>query len=74
MSDPTHTTRTALKYEIEVLDHGRLVLEVPLPAGARVVVFVVPEADESMVDLVTAAETSLAFWDNPLDDEDWNAA
>lgn len=25
-------------------------------------------------DLVAASQTSLAFWDNPLDDEDWNDA
>ena len=31
-----------------------------------------PEEDWS--DLVAAAETSLAFWDNLLDDEDWNHA
>jgi hypothetical protein len=23
-------------------------------------------------DLLAAAQTSLEFWDNPLDDEDWN--
>lgn len=27
-----------------------------------------------MDDLVAAAGTSLSFWDNPMDDEDWNDA
>jgi len=25
-------------------------------------------------DLLAAAESSLGFWDNPFDDEDWNDA
>jgi hypothetical protein len=32
-----------------------------------------PEPDE-FEGLVEAAETSLGFWDNPWDDEDWNSA
>lgn len=74
MNGPTHAAQAALKYELEVLDHGRLELEVPLDAGARVVVFVVPEIEETTDDLVAAAESSLAFWDNPIDDEEWNDA
>ena len=31
------------------------------------------QADE-FADLIAAAESSLAFWDNPLDDEDWSEA
>jgi hypothetical protein len=38
------------------------------------VVFVIPEPQESLSDLLAAATSSLAFWDNPLDDEDWNDA
>jgi hypothetical protein len=64
----------ALKYEVEVRDHGRIELQVPFAPGARVVVFVIPEPQESFYDLVAAAERSLAFWNNPLDDEDWNNA
>jgi len=26
-----------------------------------------------LADLLSAAESSLDFWDNPLDDEDWNS-
>ena len=64
----------ALKYDAEVRSEGRIELQVPLPAGERVVVFVVPESAESFVDLIEAAQSSLDFWDNPLDDEDWNNA
>ena len=37
-------------------------------------VFVVEEPAERFDDLLAAAESSLSFWDNPLDDEDWNHA
>jgi len=62
----------AMKYEAEVTQDGRVEVHVPLPSGSHVTVFVVPEAAED--DLVSAAESSLDFWDNPLDDEDWNNA
>ncbi|RIK28806.1 MAG: hypothetical protein DCC55_38440 [Chloroflexi bacterium] len=66
----------AIKYEVEVREQGRVELQVPFAAGARIVVFVIQEApaEEAFDDLLAAAESSLAFWDNPLDDEDWNAA
>lgn len=67
-------TLTAMRYEIEVGLEGKLELQVPLSAGDRVVVFVIPESAESFHDLATAAQSSLDFWDNPLDDEDWNDA
>ena len=28
---------------------------------------------EAFDDLTAASESSLKFWDNPLDDEDWNS-
>jgi len=37
-------------------------------------VIVIPEAGREFDDLVAAAGSTLDFWDNPLDDEDWNAA
>ena len=64
------TTQTALKYEAEVKTDGRIEVAVPLPPGSRVTVFVVQEADD---DLLLASQSSLEFWNNPADDEDWNA-
>jgi len=64
----------ALKYEVEVRDHGLIEVQVPFAPGARVVVFVIPEPPEAFSDLMVAAESSLGFWDNQLDDEDWNNA
>jgi hypothetical protein len=68
------TRQTAIKYEATVTQDGRIDLPVPFPAGSRVVVFVVDQSAEGFEDLVSASQTSLGFWDNPLDDEDWNNA
>ena len=65
--------QTALKYDVEVTENGQVELTVPFPAGVHVTVFVV-EVGESFSDLMGAAESSLAFWDNAYDDEDWNHA
>ncbi|MDX6532191.1 MAG: hypothetical protein QOH41_4481 [Blastocatellia bacterium] len=66
--------QTALKYDTEVKDGGRLELEVPLAAGVQVTVFVIETTNGDAHDLLSASESSLEFWDNPLDDEDWNHA
>lgn len=64
--------QNTLKYETEVKPGGRVELQVPLPAGVPVTVFVI-EANGHFQDLALASQSSLDFWDNPLDDEDWNA-
>jgi hypothetical protein len=66
--------QTALKYELEVKENGRLELQVLFPAGARVTIFVIEDSKNDHRDLMSAAESSLGFWDNPYDDEDWNNA
>ncbi len=66
--------QTALKYDAEVKENGRLELTVPFPTGAHVIVFVIEAADDVLDDLLLAAQTSLDFWNNPFDDEDWNNA
>jgi hypothetical protein len=71
-SDPS-PPQAALKYEAQVQEHGKLELTVPFPPGSRVAVFVIEESNE-FVDLLSAAQSSMGFWDNPLDDEDWNDA
>ena len=66
--------QTALKYELEVEEDGRVELHVPFPPGARVTIFVIEESADPFDDLVSASQSSLDFWDNPFDDEDWNNA
>lgn len=53
--------QTALKFEVEVRDQGRVEIQAPFAPGARVVVFVIPEVQERFDDLAAAAESSLAF-------------
>jgi hypothetical protein len=74
MTEATLRPQTALKYDVEVMEEGRVELHVPFPRGARIVVFVIEETGESFDDLLAAAQSSLDFWDNPFDDEDWNHA
>lgn len=64
--------QSALKYDIEVKD-GKLELPVPFPSGTQLTVFVIKQED-AFADLAQAAKSSTDFWDNPLDDEDWNNA
>ncbi|MBI4787080.1 MAG: hypothetical protein HY782_08550 [Chloroflexi bacterium] len=65
--------QTALKYDVEVKENGHVELDVPFPAGAHVTVFVI-ESGDAFHDLLVASESSLDFWNNPFDDEDWNNA
>ena len=71
MSEPS--CLTAVKCETEVQHGGRIEVTVPLSQGTKVLVFVVEEADRLPDDLVAASESTLGFWDNPLDDEDWKS-
>ena len=64
----------ALKYDTNVKDGGRLELNVPLAPGVQVTVFVIESTNGASRDLLSASQSSLEFWDNPLDDEDWNDA
>lgn len=64
----------AFRYEAMIGPGGNIDLNVPLPPGTVVeVVVLTPEADD-FSDLVQAAASSLDFWDNPMDDEEWNNA
>ena len=66
--------QTALKYQVEVTPEGRVELPVPFPPGVQITVFVVQEPPDLSQDLLQATESTLDFWDNPWDDEDWNDA
>jgi hypothetical protein len=64
----------AYKFTIDVGPDGKLEVQVPVPQGTPVEVLVLIPEVEDLSDLVQAAQTSTGFWDNPLDDEDWNDA
>jgi hypothetical protein len=59
-----------LDERMEVSDGGRLELKNPLSKGTRVVLFVVRESQNNFSDLTKASESTLEFWDNPIDDEE----
>lgn len=65
--------QSALKYDLKVQKNGQVEINVPFPPGEHVTVFVI-RAGDVFDDLMNAAGSSLDFWDNPLDDEDWNHA
>jgi hypothetical protein len=64
----------SLRFDLEVPSSGRLEVQVPLPAGSHVTVYVVEKPDDTFDDLLAASSSSTSFWDNPEDDEDWNNA
>lgn len=66
--------RTALTYEVHARDDGRVEFVGPFQPKERLTVIVIPEAGREFDDLVAAAGSTLEFWDNPFDDEDWNAS
>ena len=66
--------KNRFKYDTQVRDGGRVEFNVPLDPGVRVTVFVIESPNSSFDDLLSATESSLDFWDNPVDDEDWNNA
>ena len=66
--------QSPLKYDTEVKPGVRVELDVPLPPGSRVTVLVIECDNGAFSDLLAASQSSLDFWDNPFDDEDWNNA
>ena len=48
---------------------------VDAPEGTRieVIVLVPSDTDDPSAPLAAASESSMAIWDNPIDDEVWNA-
>lgn len=74
MLDNASSSPVPWRFDLEVPADGRLEVSVPLPAGSHVTVYVTEQASAEWNDLLSAAASSTGFWDNPLDDEDWNNA
>jgi hypothetical protein len=75
MTEANVMPKTALTYEVEVTEEGRVELQGPFSPGERIIIFVVKAFNAPFEDdLIQAAQSSLDFWDNPFDDEDWNNA
>jgi hypothetical protein len=63
-----------IRYDLEVPADGRIEVQVPMPPGSHVTVYVVEDPSDNFNDLLRASESSTDFWNNPADDEDWNNA
>ena len=74
MSTSFDSSGVPLRYEVEVAAGGRIEVQLPLPAGSHVTVYVVEGSDAEVNELLAAASSSTDFWNNPADDEDWNNA
>lgn len=74
MPETINLPKTALKYDVEVTEKGRVQLQGPFSPGEHITIFVVKEMTDHFDDLSQAAQSSLDFWENPFDDEDWNDA
>jgi len=62
----------ALKYITEVDANGHISLpEIPLLKSNRVEIIILPYQEDEE-DLLRAAQSSTAFWNNKDDDEAWN--
>jgi hypothetical protein len=66
-------TSQAYKADATVGPGGKVEVNLPLPPGTPVEVFVYVPQGDSFADLVDASRSATGFWDNPMDDEDWNA-
>jgi len=65
----------AIKRLAKVNTQGEVVVSgLDLKHGMTVEVIVLLPDKEELADLVSASESSLGFWDNPIDDEVWNDA
>ena len=64
----------AYKLETTILPGGKVELILPLAEGTPVEILVIVEAEEDYSDLAAAAASSTDFWDNPIDDAEWNNA
>jgi hypothetical protein len=63
-----------MRFDVQVPPDGRIEVSVPLPADTQATVYVVPKSHKELDDLLAASASSIGFWDNPEDDEDWNDA
>ena len=65
---------TAFRVATAVGPEGKIELTLPIAEGTQIEVVVLTPREDDFSDMVHAASSALAFWDNPWDDEDWNDA
>lgn len=65
------TAKREFQRTLTVTKDHRVSLRVPFAAGRKVKVVVIPK-DNFESDLLSASASSTQFWDNPIDDAEWN--
>jgi len=62
----------ALKFYVKIDEDGKIELpKLDKLKGKKAEIIILP-LEDIFDDLLMASETSLDFWDNPIDDEVWN--
>ena len=62
------------RYDVEIKDDGKLNLtRLPFKKGTHLDVILIERIKDNFSDLLNAAAFNLDFWNNPIDDEEWNA-
>jgi hypothetical protein len=74
MATADRQPQSALTYRVHARDDGGIEIRGPFRPGESLTVIVIPDIPNEFDDLTAAAGSSLDFWDNAFDDEDWNAA
>lgn len=78
MNEPAKKTRVTIYVQPEIRRRLRMAAaKCDLSLGEYVLDALQTRLDEDVppeADLLKAAESSLSFWDNPVDDEAWNDA
>jgi virulence-associated protein VagC len=64
----------AYRYIVNVDEKGKLgALEVPVELRrSKVEVIIVPLKNDEDIDLLSASQSSMNFWENEIDDQVWN--
>ena len=60
------------KFESVVQSGGKLELNVPVVEGSQGEVLVITSGPDECKDLLEASVSNTEFWDNPIDDAEWN--
>jgi hypothetical protein len=64
--------QTVFKWQGVVGADGKVQVPTVVAPGTRVEVLILAPPGEEFDDLITACQSSAEFWDNPVDDEEWN--
>ena len=62
----------ALKFYVNIGENGKIDLPELGKLKGRMAEIIILPLEQSFEDLLSASQSSLGFWDNPIDDKIWN--